>query len=101
MNGKKQAIGKKTGIAGGSGRSGDAKRRGAARPKAEELRAALQSKAEQGQNSLGSLPVHDVKKRRKRYLSAWMMRPDAVVRRSPDFIEPVFILKGLLLSLAE
>ena len=37
----------------------------AAKAKAEELRAALQSKAEQGQSSLGSLPAHDVKKRRK------------------------------------
>jgi hypothetical protein len=38
----------------------------AAQAKAEELRAALQSKVEQGQSSLGSLPARDVKKRRKR-----------------------------------
>ena len=38
----------------------------AANAKAEELRAALQSKSEQGQSSLGSLPVPENKKSRKR-----------------------------------
>lgn len=38
----------------------------AANAKAEELRAALQSKSEQGQSSLGSLPVPEDKKSRKR-----------------------------------
>ena len=38
----------------------------AANAKAEELRAALQSKSEQGQSSLGSLPVPEDKKSRER-----------------------------------
>jgi hypothetical protein len=38
----------------------------AAKTKAEELRAALQSKSEQGQSSLGSVPVPEPKKNRKR-----------------------------------
>ncbi|MBV8816584.1 MAG: hypothetical protein JO271_19020 [Verrucomicrobia bacterium] len=38
----------------------------AARAKAEELRAALQSKSEQGQSTLGSLPVRKEGKSRKR-----------------------------------
>lgn len=38
----------------------------AANAKAEELRAALQSKSEQGQSSLGALPVPENKKSRKR-----------------------------------
>ena len=38
----------------------------AANAKAEELRAALQSKSEQGQSSLGSLPVPEDKKGRER-----------------------------------
>jgi hypothetical protein len=38
----------------------------AANAKAEELRAALQSKSEQGKSSLGSLPVPEDKKSRER-----------------------------------
>jgi hypothetical protein len=38
----------------------------AAKAKAEELRAALLSKGEQGQSSLGSLPARDGHKSRKR-----------------------------------
>jgi hypothetical protein len=38
----------------------------AANTKAEELRAALQSKSEQGQSSLGSVPLPEDKKGRKR-----------------------------------
>ena len=38
----------------------------AAKTKAEELRAALQSKSEQGQSTLGSLPVRDKRRSRKR-----------------------------------
>jgi hypothetical protein len=38
----------------------------AAKAKAEELRAALQSKSEQGQSTLGSLPVRKEQKSRKR-----------------------------------
>jgi hypothetical protein len=39
----------------------------AANTKAEELRAALQSKSEQGQSSLGSVPLPEDKKGRKRH----------------------------------
>jgi hypothetical protein len=38
----------------------------AAKAKAEELRAAIQSKSEQGQSTLGSLPIREEGKTRKR-----------------------------------